>query len=63
MLLKFKTPRDRNGNTYTLTIDTDRRTYDRTRAPWDKSDFIEIRKRDRERLADELEAAGYTREA
>lgn len=62
MYLKFTTKRDVNGNRYTLEIDTDKKTYNRSYNTSNcYEDYITITKRDREKLAAELENAGYTR--
>lgn len=60
MIQKFKTKRDRNGNTYTLVIDHSKQGYARNYNPWDTSEYIEIGKRDREKMIAQLEEAGYT---
>lgn len=60
MLQRFRTKRDINGNTYTLTIDHTTKTYNRDYNPFNKSDYIEIGKRDRQRMIEELQTAGYT---
>lgn len=62
MIEKYTTKRDINGNRYTLIIDHDRKTYKRDYNPWDYSEYKTIGKRERERRAEELEKAGYTRE-
>lgn len=60
MIERFKTKRDINGNTYTLTIDHTTKTFNRGYNPFNKSDYIEIGKRDRNRMIDKLIEAGYT---
>lgn len=60
MVIEFATKRDRNGNRYYLGIDTDSKTYSRMRGKWyGREDIIEIGKRDRRKLTEALEAAGY----
>lgn len=60
MIERFKTKRDINGNTYTLTIDHTTKTFNRNYNLFDMSDFIQIGKRDRQRIIKELQTAGYT---
>lgn len=60
MVLKFKTKRDTNGNTYTLIIDTEKQTVKRDYNPFDKSDYVVIGKNDRERLYKNCIACGYS---
>ena len=62
MILKFTTKRDTNGNRYTLTINTNLKTYSRSYNPFDVSDYVTIGKRDREKLVEQLEDDGYIRE-
>lgn len=56
----FKTQRDINGNTYTLEIDHDARTYTTNYNPFNYSDYMTIGKRERNRLINELKESGYT---
>ena len=61
MLLEFSTKRDRNGNRYYLGIDTESKTFSRERGKrYGRDDVIEIGKRDRRKLIDELEADNFT---
>ena len=61
MVLKFTTKRDASGNRYTLKIDPDTKTYARNyKDSWTYSDHITITKKDREKLIQQLDAAGYT---
>ena len=60
MILKFKTKRDINGNVYTLIIDTEKKTVERNYNPFDKSDYIQIGKKDREMLYNDCIACGYS---
>lgn len=60
MILKFTTKRDINGNRYTLEIDTENKTYNRSyNTSFDYADFVEISKKDREKLIDSLENNGF----
>jgi hypothetical protein len=54
----FKTKTDINGNTYTLEIDHDAKTYSENRLP--APDAVIIGKRERIRMMDELKRNGYT---
>ena len=61
MIIEFSTKRDINGNRYYLGIDTEARTFSRERGKWyGRDDVIEIGKRDRRKLIDALEEAGFT---
>lgn len=61
MLLEFSTKRDRNGNRYYLGIDTENKTFSRERGKWyGRDDVIEIGKRDRRKIIDELESDNFT---
>ena len=61
MIIKFTTKRDINGNRKTLIIDQDGRTYRRDyNTARDYSEYITITARDREKLIQQLDAAGYT---
>ncbi len=60
MIQKFTTKRDRNGNRYTLEIDHDkRRFYPAINSSFSYSDHVTITKRDRQKLMDQAENAGY----
>ena len=58
-MLKFKTKRDVNGNTYTLVIDTEKKTFCRGYNPFCKGDFVEITKKARNEIIKQLEAYGF----
>lgn len=60
MVERFKTKRDINGNTYTLIIDHENRTYKTDYNPFDKSDYITIGKRERYAMIKQLHESGYT---
>lgn len=60
MILKFATKRDINGNRYGVEIDTDAKIYSRNFTSWHYDEYITIGKRDRWKLIDTLQAAGYT---
>lgn len=60
MLFKFTTKRDRNGNRYTLIIDTEAKTVKKDFNPMYAGDYIEITRKDRSRLFDEIIGSGYT---
>ena len=55
----FTTKRDRNGNRYTLIINHNARTFWRDYNPWDASEYIEIKKSDRDKLIRGAIQAGY----
>lgn len=59
-MLRFCTKRDMNGNRKYLIINTDDKkftlSYDRI---FSESDFIEIKSKDRDKLCQQLKAAGY----
>lgn len=59
MLFKFTTKKDRNGNRYTLIIDTEAKTVKRDYNPFSVSDYVVITKKERERLFDEAILNGY----
>lgn len=56
----FKTKRDINGNTYTLIIDHENKTYKTDYNPFNSSDYITIGKRERYRMIKNLHESGYT---
>ena len=55
---EYKTKRDTNGNTYTLTIDHGTRTYSTNRMPY--RDMIVITRKKRRELIEDLKKSGYT---
>lgn len=59
MLMKFTTKRDRNGNRYTLIIDTEAKTIKKDFNPFYSGDYIEITRTDRRRLFDEAIKSGF----
>ena len=60
MITKYATKRDINGNRYTLIVNTENKTFQRSYNPFDYSDYITIGKRDRNKLIDQLTSEGYT---
>lgn len=60
MILKFATKRDINGNRYGVEIDTGAKIYSRNFSSWHYDEYITIGKRDRRKLIEELENAGFT---
>ena len=61
MVFEFATRRDKNGNRYYLGIDNDNFTFSRQRGKWyGRDDIIEISKKDRRKLIEQLDRAGYT---
>lgn len=61
MVFEFSTRRDVNGNRYYLGIDSDNFIFSRERGKWyGRDDIIEISKKDRRKLIEQLECAGYT---
>lgn len=62
MITKYATKRDINGNRYTLIVNTENKTFQRSYNPFDYSDYIAIGKRDRNKLIDQLTSEGYTEE-
>lgn len=56
----FRTKRDINGNTYTLIIDHEGKTYKTNYNPFDYSEYITIGKRERRDMIARLKEAGYT---
>lgn len=62
MITKYATKRDINGNRYTLIVNTENKTFQRSYNPFDYSDYITIGKRDRNKLIDQLTSEGYTEE-
>jgi len=59
MIIRYKTKRDVNGNTYYLTVDTDKKTYSKDYNLWGKDGDITITKKDRRNIAAQLEEEGY----
>ena len=60
MLLEFATKRDRNGNRYYLGVDTENKTFSRQCSHWYcREDIVEIGKRDRNKIIEQLETANY----
>ena len=57
MIQGFKTKTDKNGNTYTLEIDHEKKVYTVNAFPY--SDYVVIGKRERLRMMEDLDAAGY----
>lgn len=61
MIFRFSTKRDVNGNRYFLGIDTEKRVFSRESVHWyGKEDVIEIKKSDRQKMIDDLQAAGFS---
>lgn len=61
MITKYTTKRDANGNRYTLIVDHEKRTFKKDfNSSWCYDDFVTVTKRDRNRIAEELESQGYT---
>jgi len=59
-MIKFTTKRDRNGNRYTLRVDTNKKTFHRDyNDSWHYDEYITIGKRDREKLIDQLILNGF----
>ena len=58
----FKTKTDVNGNTYSLEIDHDKKTYKTDYNIFNYTGYIKIGKRDRNEMIKQLDAYGYTRE-
>lgn len=56
----FRTKTDINGNTYALEIDHEKKEYTLSYNPFNYSDYVTIGKRERLRMIDRLNAAGYT---
>lgn len=61
MVFEYSTRRDVNGNRYYLGIDIDNLIFSRERGMWySRDDIIEISKKDRRKLIEQLQRAGYT---
>lgn len=61
MIFEYSTHRDKNGNKLYLGIDNENFTFSRQRGKWyGRDDIIEISKKDRRKLIEQLERAGYT---
>lgn len=61
MVFEYATRRDKNGNRLYLGINNDNFTFSRQRGKWySRDDIIEISKKDRRKLIEQLERAGYT---
>lgn len=62
MILDFKTKRDANGNTYYISIDTEKRVYSCDYNRFSTPDgCMTITKSDRRALAEKCESAGFVR--
>jgi hypothetical protein len=62
MILQFATKRDANGNRYFLGIDTGAECFATDSRHWySREDIIEISKRDRREIIDQLETNGWRR--
>ena len=60
MILKFTTKRDINGNRKTLIVNTEAQTYRRDyNTSRDYSDYITITTKDRNKIMQQLDEAGY----
>lgn len=59
MIIRYKTKRDVNGNTYYLTVDTEKKTFSKDYNLWGKDGDITITKKDRRNIAAQLEEEGY----
>ena len=56
MTLEFATKRDVNGNRYYIGINYENKTFSRNRGKWyGREDIIEISKKDRRKLIEQLE--------
>lgn len=55
MIIRYKTKRDINGNRYFLTVDTDKKTYIKDYNLWGKDTDIEITKKQRREIIEQLE--------
>ena len=61
MIVKYATPRDRNGNRYYLCVDYAEKKYAEEPAHWFcREDFIEVSKTDRRKLRDMVIDDGFT---
>lgn len=62
MILKFATKRSPNGYRKYLALDTDRKQYATESWHWySRDDITEISNKDRHRIMEEVEKAGYSR--
>lgn len=62
MILKFATKRSANGYRKYLALDTDRKQYATESAHWySRDDITEISNKDRRRIMEQVERAGYSR--
>ena len=59
MIIRYKTKRDTNGNTYYLTVDTEKKTFCKDYNLWGKDGDITITKKDRRNITAQLEEEGY----
>lgn len=59
MIIRYKTKLDVNGNRYYLTIDTDRKIYKKDYNLWGNDNDIEITKKDRRQIVEQLDSEGY----
>lgn len=59
MILEFRTERDRNGNALYLAIDTSAEMYSTNCSTWISKEFPVLKRRDRQRLIDQLKRNGY----
>lgn len=55
----FKTKRDINGNTYTLIIDHEKKTFSRDYNPFNYSGYITITRKERATLINNLQESNY----
>ena len=61
MIIKYTTKRDINGNRKTLIVNTEAQTYRRDyNTSRDYSDYITISAKDRNKIMQQLDEAGYT---
>ena len=61
MIIKYTTKRDINGNRKTLIVNTEAQTYRRDyNTSRDYSDYITISVKDRNKIMQQLDEAGYT---
>lgn len=62
MIMDFKTKRDASGNTYYISIDTEKRVYSYDYNRFSTPDgCVTITKRDRRALAEKCDKAGFAR--
>ena len=59
MIIRYKTKRDVNGNRYFLTVDTDKKTYKKDFNCWGKDQDIEITKKARREIINQLDEENY----